>query len=684
HEIMTRHTLLYLSIITSLILFAVSPASAEEPVNISADKMEYLPDTSSYSAKGSAKIILGDSTLLADEMLVSEITSDAVAAGNVIYESPEAVIQAERMDLNLRSKLGTIRNGYIYYKTNNYHIRAGNIRKLGETTFYLDSAAVTTCDADPPAWKITGRDITIKQHESLTARDTKFYIKNAPVLYTPYYWMPLIKKRQAGLLFPSLGFSSERGNYYKQGFFWPFKDNQDMTLYLDYYSEKGLAEGLDYRYVLTPGSSGEFWMYHVRDREPDRDLYEFKSYHNLELPGNVSSYLKLHLVNESDYYEVMESTSSRRIGFESIASSPSDLAAEDRYLKYLESNLQISRPFSGGRTYMLGQYRQSIEGGSGEIPQVLPEAGLILNTRSERPFSFNLAVKGSNFVRKEGQEGQRMDISSNFYLSYGRMLNITQRVGLRETEYVLKDPDTRKSRQFFDYDAALTTKFLKKYSSFIHIIEPSIEYAYIPEPEYDYLPVFDSLDSYTQQSNIVYSLTNELRGFALSTLNAKLRLSQSYDLLVDAEPFSPVLAESSVSSNIIDLSLNASYDVYKEYITDTIASVTLKGKRGYIGTGRNWRHDSTLDQMTYLAGLYSPITMGETSVPVSLQAQSWHNLITHETEQINLRTAYTHQCWGFSLNYTKKPDEYQILFAIELTGLGSMASESFTKRTGSP
>lgn len=674
---MTRYFTFYFLLIGAFILFGVFPASAEDSINISADHMEYHPEISTYSAKGSVKVIFDGSSLIADEMRVNRITSDVVATGNVIYESTETIINGEKMELNLKSKLGTIYNGSIFYKKNNYHIQSDNIKKIKKTTFVLDKASITTCDADPPAWKISGRNITIKQHKSLTARHMKFYIKKAPVLYMPYIWIPIIKKRQPGLLFPSFGYSSKRGQYYKQGFFWPVKDNQDITFYVDYYRKKGVAKGLDYRYVMTPGINGEFWLYHIKDSEPSRDLFEFKSYHNLELPYNISSYLKVHSVSKFDFYDVMESTSNERIGFDSLAPDPFGYASDEKLLKYLESALHLSRPFSRGRTYLLAQYRQSIEGSSREIPQNLPEIGLALYTRSKKAFSFNMGVKASNFAKEEGQEGQRLDLNPNFYFSYGRRLNITQRIGLRETAYILNDPAARENRTFFDSSTNLVTRFFKNYSSFIHIIEPALEYAYIPKLKEIDIPIFDSTDSFARQNRLTYSLTNELRGIGSSGLTAKFRLSQSYDFLVSENRFSPVLAEGSLSSKKADLSINASYDVNDSIIADTIASLKLKGEKGYIGAGRNYRRSSALDQIVYMAGINSPVKIAGRSIPLGIQGQLWYNLDSDETEKINVSSRYTHQCWGFSINYTKDPDEYQVMFSIELAGIGGLSSESF-------
>lgn len=653
-------------------LLPTGPACAEEPVNITADSIEYLSATSTYIAKGSVSITFEDAILTADELRLDSTTSDMVATGNVVYEDPDAVLQADRIELNLKTKLGTVYNSYIFYKNQNFHLRGENIKKTGDKSFYFNKATVTTCDAESPAWHISGEDIKATQHESLSARHAKFYVGKTPVFYTPYFWAPISMKRETGFLFPSFGYSSTRGYYYKQGFFWAIKDNQDATFYLDYYSEKKLAQGLDYRYILTPEINGEFWLYHARDDEPSRDLFEVKSYHNLKLPHDVSAYLKLHAVNEFDYYETLDSTSLRRFGLESWGTNPYGFDSDERLQKYLESNMHVSKLFNPGRIYLLAQTRQSLEGKSNEIPQNLPEIGFIINTFSSGPFSFNTAIKGINFWRKDGQKGTRLDINPNFYLSYGRLVNLTQKIGLRETAYFLDTPTIHKNRLLFDLSTTLSTKLSRKYSSLIHIIEPSVEYEHIPSVDHDNIPFFDTVDSIPQTSNINYSLTNRVSGLTPLHLESRFRLSQSYSLLDVDKHFSPVLAEAVLSSDNIDFSLNASYDVHDRLITETIASFLLKNKKGYIGFGESYRRSSSLDQVTFEGGINSPITISGKQFPVDLHGKLWYDLKGNGVQELKVRTTYSHQCWGFSVLYTRDSDEYQIVFAVELKGLGTL------------
>ncbi len=679
---LTLYNILFVFFIISSVLLLPGTLPAEDNININADHLEYISETRSYIAKGSVTIDFEEATLKADELYLDRDTYDGIATGNVVYEDDDTIISSDRIEMNLRSKLGTIQDGYIFYKKKHYHIQGGTIDKIGKKTFSMDRATVTTCDAENPAWRISGKNITITQHKSIKAWHGSFQIKKIPILYTPYFWAPLTKKRESGFLFPSFGFSSKTGYYLQQGFYVAIKDNQDATIYLDYYSEKGIAQGLDYRFKLSKKTDGEIWMYQINDRETSTKLFEFKSYVNHDFSKNLKSYIKIHAINEFDYYQTLDSTSFNRFGLESWKFNPFGYGNDERVLKYLESNIQLSKTFDRGRAYVLGQFRQSLEEDSKEIPQSLPEAGLIINTLSKNFISYNFTLSGSNIWREEGQKGQRFDFNPNLFLSFGKSLNITQKFGLRSTAYYLNTPSRNLDRHVLDLETSLTSKLFKKYDSFFHIIEPVIFYTYTPSVNQNEITAFDSPDSFMNTSSVSYSLRSTLRGHGPSQLNSKFVLSQGYDFLENEQPFSSILGEGSLTSKNLDLNLNSSYDVYENMLDVVIASLKLKGDKGYIGVGKNFRQTSSLDEYTAEGGLSNPIRIGSKSIPASLYGKLWYDMNTEMIEQSYLSTTYSRQCWGFTVSYTKRPSEYKILFGIELKGLGAgMLGSSDTPMT---
>ncbi len=661
--------LFYFLLLTFYFLLFIPNVFAEEgSINISADNIEYLAETKTYIAKGSVKITYENTVLNADEIQFNSDTFDSFAIGNVMYEDEEVIVKADKVELNFNTKLGTIHNSNIFYKSRNYHIEGKNIKRLGENIYVVDEASATTCDAIPPEWHFKGKDIKITLHENVKAKNATFYVKNIPVFYAPYFKAPL--ERQTGFLTPAFGHSNKKGFILKEGFFWAIKDNMDATIYMDYYHKKGIGKGLDYRYIVDSENNGELWLYHLRDNDLVRDFSEIKSYHNQKLYG-MPGYLKIHFVNEFDYYNVLDSTSFNRLGLSTSKTGPFGFSSEERLQKYLESDIHISEPFPGGRVYLLGQYREAIGESSGTIPQSLPEIGFTLNTRNLGLAFLNITAAGTNFWKKDGQEGQRYDINPNVYFSFGRIINFTQRIGLRETAYFLRNPEENANRELFDIRSTLTTRFLKRYPSFVHIIEPSVEYAYIPV-NHSHVPTFDSIDSILRTSDIIYSFTNRFAGSVLSGSEARLGLTQHFSLLNTNRPFSPVLIETMLSSRNLNISANAQYDVYDKNITDTIASLNLKGERGFISIGKNFRRLTSLDQYTIEAGLSKPIQIFGKPLPLDISGKLWYDLKGGGVQELNFKSTYSTQCWSVIASFTRKPFETQIMFGVEFRGFGSI------------
>jgi LPS-assembly protein len=647
-----------------------SSVFARENIKIYAEHLEYRADTKTYIARGSVEITYGNAILNADEIQLNNTTSDAVASGHVRYEDPQVIIHADKIEINLDTGLGIMYRSKIFHKKRNYHIKGNRIKKVGRNAYFMDSASATTCDNSPPSWFFTGKDINIKVKDYASAKNTIFYIKNVPVLYSPYFRAPL--ERRSGFLIPSFGLSNTRGFIFKQGLFWAIRKDMDATFYLDYFHKKGIGKGIDYRYVINADSKGEFWLYHLRDNDLSKDFSEVKSYHTQKLPHEITGTLRLHFVNEFDFYEILDSPSDERIGFSSNPVNPFGFSSPERLQKYLESDLHLSRKIDYGRLYFLSIYRQNLEGTSGDIAQILPEIGFIINTSELGKTFFNMEMTGTHFWRKTGQYGNRVDIYPNFYLSYGRLLNFTQKIGLRETLYFLDNPSHNETREIFDTRSILTTRFFKRYPHFIHMFEPSLELNLIPAVDHTDIPEFDSADSIPQTSDLIYAFTNRLSGETLGNSEVRLRLSQRYSLLNVSRPFSPIQIESTINSSNIDLSANALFDVYEGNIPETISRITFRTKQWYIGAGKNLRRSTNLDQYSFEAGLYRPVTIFGKALPLDISSSLLYDLKGGGIQEMNLRSVYTHQCWGITVSFTRKPYEYQIMLGIEFRGFGAI------------
>jgi hypothetical protein len=253
------------------------------------------------------------------------------------------------------------------------------------------------------------------------------------------------------------------------------------------------------------------------------------------------------------------------------------------------------------------------------------------------------------------------------------LFNITHRIGIRETAYFLTEPSTYENRFIIDNNTSLSTRLYKKYARFIHVIEPSIAYEYVPHVSQENIPFFDAVDSISQARNFKYALTNRVSGLADENIEMRFRLSQSYSFLSVDENFTPLLAEADLTTDSFDLSMNASYNVHSGVLSETIASARFKRRNAFIGFGKNFRRSTSLDQYTIEAGVDSPITVFKRSLPFNLYGKMWYDANGGGIQELDVKTTYVHQCWKFAVNYIRKSHEYQVVFAVEFIGLGSFS-----------
>ncbi len=274
------------------------------PWTVEADRVYHDPARDEYIAEGNVLLTKMDRTISADQVRYSRRHMMAYAEGHVILTVGNDRLAGSYLEMDLESERGTLDNGTIFIRESNYHISGNRIERVGADLYAINRGVVTTCDGDPPDWKISGSDIKVYSNGSGSAWNAVVYARDVPLLYAPYVSFPG-KDRQSGFLAPEMGYSSRRGFYYNQPFFWAIDDQSDATVYLEYMSERGWKPGIEYRYYLTrdakgaamfdylhddqidngQGSSTQDWGYPDNGLRPNRDRYWFRMSHINPLPG---------------------------------------------------------------------------------------------------------------------------------------------------------------------------------------------------------------------------------------------------------------------------------------------------------------------------------------------------------------------------------------------------------------
>jgi lipopolysaccharide assembly outer membrane protein LptD (OstA) len=221
----------------------------------------------------------------------------------------------------------------------------------------------------------------------------------------------------------------------------------------------------------------------------------------------------------------------------------------------------------------------------------------------------------------------------------------------------------------FQYRGQVQTRFIKNYGTFLHIIEPSVEYNYIPNAKA--LPLFDSTELPVKESVVQAVLMNR---FMFSGLNVSLRLTQPYDTSASTDNgVLPTRLQGSIAGPGTPLGLNvlAEYDSRNRRMETVNSGVTFKLFR-----------DVTLG----LSELYSHVDGMMLISPGITAALSRHWILTAITSydvraaqklrDVEIAMTYKEQCWSIKATFNRKPTDgvrptdYTFVVFIELRGFG--------------
>jgi LPS-assembly protein len=661
-------------------------------MTISADTIEHFREDDRFVAKGNVRIEKDAATVYADEVTFYRATSRAVIAGNTIYDDDDVVIQSDGADFNLDAKTGTLKKAVIFFRKDNYWITGAGIEKLDDMHYYVPEAAMTTCDVPPylvpekfalgelkavqdlqaemdivsseklfarstPDWCFKGKKVDVLVGRRLTATNATYRVKGLPLFYTPYLWAPIGTERETGFLVPAIGNSSSKGFEFSPVFYWAIDDDKDATFYVDYYSKRGTGVGVEYRQMTKPGLNSWF-AYYIHDRDFGKDFLDVKGTQYLRL-GDAKGYLDVNYMNDSDFY--------REYGFNPGAGPSIKYTGIKRFL---QSSGEMYVSPGNSRLYLLGQYWVDLTlEDQGTVLQKLPEVGYALHPTKLGPLTFTVASSLGNYYRDEGIRGQRLDIVPTLSHTMGDAVQLFQSVSLRETAFFLNEDEPFGSsphRESFQYLANAQMRFTKKYGSFVHILEPSLQYRFIPNT--NTLPLFEAGDLFDRVSTLQFALSNVVFGDGLSLW---FRLIQGYDFNADGplEPFLPTRFQAAILSPFF-LRLDMSYD-FNTNRTETFNAETGIRLFDRLGLYVSERYSRPNNIQYYTASADAVITPR-----LSVGASVSYDGAGAGLREYVVRTTYNDQCWGVTAAFTRRPassgssSDYNFMMLIELKGVG--------------
>ncbi|OGD20666.1 MAG: hypothetical protein A2W03_02795 [Candidatus Aminicenantes bacterium RBG_16_63_16] len=679
---------------------AAKPAGLEAQIRVLAH--EQRSEKNRVFASGNVEIQYKDIKLFADQLEVNTETKDVIATGNVTLQLPKEVINAEKVFYNLDSRQARFEQASGMIEPNVFY-RAAAIEETGRETLNLTKASLTTCTQPSPRWQFSCSKAYLKKDDHVALWNALLTIKKIPVFYWPYLRYPLNRERATGFLMPQVGYSGVKGAFFGESFYWAMARNMDATFDADYYSNKGVGGGVEYRYLFNGGTGGEARVYYFRFKPGQsmggsQDAYIFRLNHNQPLPLNFRLVSNIDYQTSFDFLRQFDNNY-KRATFSNFRSE----AYITRAWSYYNFSVRASR---------YETLYQSI--GESIITYYLPQAALNsfkIKLFSPLYFSFNTSFTSwkygwkSEYDNNQERHYKSVGFSPTLSLPFSKIPWLTLNTSLSSnlvfyaqslapgTRRIINEP-VLQFNYVFDVDVTGPV-FFKIYqnsrgvNSVKHLIEPSLSFRYdSPVSQADRIVTAYGFFRYYQ---LTYGLTNRLivkREMPREILT--WGVNQTYYLSPEDSPLSfynykdKVLRFSDISSFLrfypfgpysIDASLG--YNTYFKTLSFVRLSGNLNSYDSPFFLSVNWFKSMNPYYKDILGdrqqvGITTRLALPR--LPFEALGEIDFNILEREILYTGVSLVYHYQCLDFKadirvFNYREEP-EFQYRISIGLGNIG--------------
>ena len=488
------------------------------PLDITAERIDYLQEQEIYEADGSVVVNQGTLRLTADHMTIRALPGVLIATGHVRLTDPKADLATERLELNVNTEAGVVTHGRVYLKSSNTSVEGRLLQRFSEDHYRVKEGRFTNCDAqegETPAWRFQFKDLDLNAGDSVAFTGGWLCVNDVPVIPIPTLTYPL-SNRRSGFLIPNVGYDNRFGMHLQESFYWAINPSQDLTVSPNYYSGLGYGSDLEYRYALDRKSKGQWFVSYLQqtklpnvsgvtdtggDAKQARAL--ITGTHTQQFTPDLLLRVQANLVTDPNYLQQLSNSGTQR-------ALPSN-----------ESNLLTTQRLPYGNLYLLGQYLQPLQAGGKDTFQRLPETGYSLpNTPLlSSPLLFGMDGNYVNFYRDEGFNVNRVDVLpglSTDVIDLGHVVGLTPQAKVREVYYTRGvQSNNSQHRETFWTGIDATSKLSRRFGvvdggSFLHTIEPSVVYEYVPPTDQSKITQIDQVDDLPKKNLLTYALRSRL------------------------------------------------------------------------------------------------------------------------------------------------------------------------------
>ncbi len=664
-------------------------------IHITSDYMEYDEDKKRFLAKGDVKISIDGYTIETDMVIYDQSKGEIRILRGFLCEKEGDQIMGGRAIFNINTMEGKIEDGKFLLKGSDFYLSGSIIEKTGPDSYMIKDCKITTCAGDRPDWSFSAKKIELTIEGYGKAKGATFWIRDLPLLYIPYAVFPVKIKRQSGILFPRFGISDRNGIETEIPIFWAIRANMDATFYERYMTDRGLMQGMEFRYLLENSSKGAFLFDILSDRVEEKRIYDemdmaLSPYDRTNrvrywLRGKVDQYIAENTKLRADLDILSDQDYLREFNTSLFGNDPRedlDLSfnrySYDLLNEFRRSALRLSYDNQDLFCIHMGSsYLQRPESPSPETTtQPLYETALHIPLR---PFSilpdldYSLIAKAQYNWERDGEKGERILLSPKFSYPILSFPYIELEPFLEFN--ILNDWYSDESGK---RDEELGSSFRLGLNSGIHLqriygegyrhkISPSIRYKVGDYHREGGNTWYDPL----REDNNIHCISLLIR----QTLDHKLKnryhqiatlwLEQGYNLNHDETEFLPLSIILTLNtSKYVSLYSKTLYDHDTDRVKWAFTSIDISLPQIEADLRYHYRREESKD-------LSLDLTIEPLS-GISAGMNIRKELYWDEDLSSSYFIRYESQCWAVQISWSKLDDAKSVMFNFDLRGLGSI------------
>jgi LPS-assembly protein len=637
------------------------------------EKLQIL--SNNLNSKDNIVIAKGDVVIFSPKYYIS--------AQKVIYDKQKGTLELFDDVVILKDSIIQTQSDYAFVDLNDESVTENPILLLDNKSkvwitshdankqknlYHFKDSILSSCDCINPAWNIRFTSADYDTNDQwLNAYNARLYIKDIPVLYTPYFGFSTDKTRRTGLLRPTMGYSSSEGFLYSQPIFIAPKDNYDVELIPQVRLNRGYGMYAYYRYADSPDSTLKIGTGYFKEKNSYVAKNSLKNdshfgwsidyERNKLFSGNGSDdglYTSLNWLNDIEYYN---------LGDVSQKNSTVEQKVESKINYYLKNNDYY---FGTYLRHYIDTTLDSNETTLQQLPQVQ------LHSFSDNLFSdkllYSTDLQSTNYTRQKGINAVKTDLNIPISYSFSMFddylkVILQEEVSASKIDYSKGDINYENATFIENrHKITLNSNLVKKYETGIHTINFNTDFV---------------IPNVVKSKGDIYPLTNtssEISPFPLSktTKTITFSINQSWTDIEDLKEIinhkisQSIIYDDFNNTQLGDLENEIRYNYFLGTISNRLVYSNLDKKLTESSTSFSLNYESYFFNATHYLSKNTPHSGKENLQSYTLNTgfkfYKDYSLSYEESYDLEKKIRNTQsinfgiddRCWSLNLKYEKE------------------------------